>query len=228
VIVSGQSMLIVVLAGLMGAPHCLIMCGGISTSFMLNAKKNPYHSALAYHAGRITTYTFTGLLMGLVGSFMNIAGGFVGVQSIASMLGGLLIIAWTYWRYTLPYQHRLWPSGRGTNRFLARLKDKHEFIGTYISGIMLGFLPCGLTYAMQMNAAASGSWMQGAIMLFLFGCSTLPIFIAIALFAGRFGRTQRKGMKTAGAILAYAMGFLSLMKGAAANGWVPSIHPWLW
>ncbi len=223
-----QSLLLAATAGLMGAPHCLIMCGGITSSFALNARGNPLKAAAAYHAGRITTYTITGAFMGLIGSFLNAAGTFVGLQGAASILGGILIIAWTYSRYTLPYPHRFMPLGKRADEALVASKRGGQWLGTYSSGLLLGFLPCGLTYAMQMNAAASGSWAEGAAYLLVFGLATVPVFALLALFSGRLSRSGRKAMRVAGTALAYTMGILAILKGLAVNGWIPSVHPWLW
>ncbi|MFB9274303.1 sulfite exporter TauE/SafE family protein [Cohnella cellulosilytica] len=223
-----QSLLLAAAAGLAGAPHCLIMCGGITSSIVLNAGKRPIKAAAAYHAGRLTTYTATGAFMGIVGSFLNAAGTFVGLQSLASIAGGALIIAWTYWRFTLPYPHRFFPFGRKADRRLTENKREGAWMGTYSSGVLLGFLPCGLTYAMQMNAAASGSWAEGAALLLAFGLATVPVFALLALFSGRLGKGRKKIMRAAGTALAYTMGILAILKGMAANGWIPSVHPWLW
>jgi sulfite exporter TauE/SafE len=223
-----QSLLLAAAAGLMGAPHCLIMCGGITSSFALNAPGNPLIAAAAYHAGRITTYAVAGAFMGLAGSFLNAAGTFVGLQSIASMAGGALIIAWTYWRYTLPFPHRFVPFGKRAADMSEAGKRGGRWLGTYSSGLLLGFLPCGLTYAMLMNAAASGSWAEGAALLLAFGLATLPVFVLLALFSGKLGRGRKRAMRAAGTALAYTMGALAILKGMAANGWIPSVHPWLW
>ncbi|MFC4304470.1 sulfite exporter TauE/SafE family protein [Cohnella boryungensis] len=226
--ISAQTLLLVALAGLMGAPHCLVMCGGISSSYILNSPRNPMASAIAYHAGRITTYTVTGGLMGLIGSFLNVAGAYIGLQSIASIVGGILIIVWTYKRYALPYQHRIGVIGRRANEALAAAGIRREWPGVYLSGVMLGFIPCGLTYAMQIQAAASGTWAGGMLLLLVFGLSTLPVFILLTIFALRLNKTHRKGMRVTGAALAYIMGLLSILKGLSANDWIPGVHPWLW
>ncbi|WP_254450407.1 sulfite exporter TauE/SafE family protein [Cohnella herbarum] len=226
--ITGNALLIVALSGLAGAPHCLIMCGGIASSFAMNAKQSPLRSVLAYNAGRITTYSLIGGAMGYAGSFMNLAGGLVGIQSIASILAGVFILLWTYWRYTLPIPHHWVPGSRYLTKKIAHVREKYDLTGIYLTGIMLGFLPCGLTYAMQMNAASTALWLDGLIIMLVFGLSTFPILLITGLFAGGIRKKWRKGMRTAGASLAYLMGILSLMKGFVANGWVPSIHPWLW
>ncbi|MFC4601301.1 sulfite exporter TauE/SafE family protein [Cohnella hongkongensis] len=224
-----QSLILAAAAGLMGAPHCLVMCGGITSSFMLNAREREHalKAAAAYHAGRITTYAATGAFMGFVGSFLNAAGTLVGLQSIASILGGALIIAWTYWRFALPFPHRFLPQSKRASAKQAS-DGRGEWLGTYSSGLLLGFLPCGLTYAMQMNAAASGSWAAGTALLLVFGLATVPIFALLALFSSQLSQGRKRAMRAAGTVLAYTMGFLAIMKGLAANGWIPSVHPWLW
>lgn len=54
---TGSGLLLVVLTGLMGASHCLVMCGGIVSSLALRTSSSPLASTLAYNAGRVTTYT---------------------------------------------------------------------------------------------------------------------------------------------------------------------------
>jgi sulfite exporter TauE/SafE len=219
---------VVVLTGIMGAPHCLIMCGGIVSSFALNAKGSPLKPVLAYNAGRVTTYAAIGCFMGLAGSFLNVAGSFVGIQGIASILGGLLILLWTFRRYTLPIHAKRLPGHAYLQEKIAQLRHRYELPAIYLTGVMLGFLPCGLTYAMQMNAAASGSGADGFIIMLVFGMSTFPILLLTALSAGGIHKKWRRGMRKTGIYLAFIMGFLSILKGVSANGWIPSIHPWIW
>jgi hypothetical protein len=225
---SANFLTLAVLSGLMGAPHCLIMCGGIVSSFALNAKGPPLKPIVAYNAGRVLTYSAVGGIMGAAGSFLNMAGRFVGIQGIASMLGGAFILLWTFRKYTLPVYRRTVPGHDAVLGAFARLRQRYELLGVFLTGLLLGLLPCGLTYAMQMNAAASGSWLEGALMLLAFGLATFPVLLLSALTAGRIGRRWRRAMNKAGHGLAVLMGFLSIMKGLSVNGWIASIHPWLW
>jgi uncharacterized protein len=41
-------------------------------------------------------------------------------------------------------------------------------------GVLLGFLPCGLIYAMLGKAASTGSPVDGALTMFAFGVGTAP------------------------------------------------------
>ncbi|MCC3371671.1 sulfite exporter TauE/SafE family protein [Cohnella sp. REN36] len=226
--VSPDSLLLAALSGIAGAPHCIIMCGGIVTSFAMNAQSTPMKPVLVYNAGRVVTYALIGAFMGGAGSFLNYAGSLVGLQGIASLLGGLLILLWTATRFTLP-THRYSPL---RIRFVAdrmtALRSGHELAGVFVTGLLLGFLPCGLTYAMQINAAASGTVLGGFLLLLVFGVCTLPAMVVTGLVAAKMRKAWRRRLRTAGTALALVMGILSVMKGLSANGFVPPVHPWLW
>lgn len=68
---TGDSVIVSLLSGMTGAPHCIIMCGGIGSSIAMEAKKNALSPLLAYHLGRIVTYSLTGALMGAVGCLLT-------------------------------------------------------------------------------------------------------------------------------------------------------------
>lgn len=225
---TGSGLPLVALAGLMGAPHCLVMCGGIVSSLALGNQGSPLKSVLAYNAGRVITYMAIGGFMGVVGSFLDVAGSFVGFQGAASIIGGMLILLWTFRRYTLPIYNAHLPRHPFFQNILARLGQRYEMLATFLTGILLGFLPCGLTYAMQMNAAASGSGLEGIMIMLVFGLATFPILFVVAMSAGSLTKKWRRGMRKFGGFLAFLMGILSILKGLSANGWIPGIHPWLW
>ncbi|MFC5700265.1 sulfite exporter TauE/SafE family protein [Cohnella faecalis] len=223
-----DSLTIAVVAGLTGAPHCIIMCGGIGSSIALEARKSAMLSVLAYHAGRIVTYSVSGAVMGSIGSFINAAGKLVGLQSIASIVGGAFILLWAFRKYAIPLPARKTKGSRITHEIAGRIRAPFELLSVFLTGLMLGLLPCGLTYSMQMRAAAAGSWIEGMATLLVFGLATVPVLLAVALTANRMGRRWRRGLRAAGFYVAVIMGLLSILKGFSVNGWIPSIHPWLW
>lgn len=225
---TGSELSLAALTGLMGAPHCFIMCGGIVSSLALQTKSSPLKSVLAYNAGRVITYMMIGGFMGMAGSFLDVAGSFLGFQGAASIIGGLLILLWTFRRYTLPIYNNHLARHPFIHRKLAGIRQRNEILATFLTGISLGFLPCGLTYAMQMNAAATGSALEGIFIMMVFGLATFPILLLTALSAGSLTKKWRRGMRKFGSCLAFIMGMLSILKGLSANGWIPGIHPWLW
>ncbi|WP_010491160.1 sulfite exporter TauE/SafE family protein [Paenibacillus elgii] len=216
------------LAGLLGAPHCIGMCGATVSGFALQAKGSPLRSVLAYNAGRIVTYAALGAFMGTIGSFVDGAGKLANVQGTASLLGGCLILLWALRRTALPL-HRLDPHRLPlVRRLTARYRTAEEAGAAFVSGLLLGFLPCGLTYAMEMNAAASASPLHGLLLMLLFGLGTVPALVSVGLFAGKLNKRLRSKATMAGQFVAVWIGVLSVLRGLAAAGWIPSVHPWLW
>lgn len=226
--IGGSALWLAVLAGLMGMPHCAGMCGGFVSSIALRAQHSPLRAVLAYNAGRVTTYIATGSVMGLAGLVLDGAGKFAGVQGAASMIGGVLILLWRFQRYALPLFSGFLPHHPKLHRQLARLGERWESAGAYLTGLLLGLLPCGLTYAMYMHAAATGSGVQGALVLLSFGLATFPVMLLTALSARSLSRKWRQTMHVFGGWLVCLMGVLAILKGASVNGWIPGIHPWLW
>lgn len=166
--------------------------------------------------------------MGTVGSFVDVAGKFAGVQGLASIIGGCFLLLWLWRRFQLPFMshissflHKRLTSG--THR--SANKETLHLIAT---GIAFGFLPCGLTYAMQMTAASTGSGLEGAAVMALFGLSTFPALAAAASIAVFASKRWRQFMRKASVVTAVVVGILSILRGLAVNGVIPTINPWLW
>lgn len=225
---STDALILAALTGILGAPHCIGMCGGTVSGFALHADSSALRAVTAYNLGRVTTYTGLGLLMGTVGSFVDVAGRLAGIQGIASIAGGAFILLWAFRKYALPLAH--WGPLRIPllRRLSESLRSRKDSAAIYFSGILLGFIPCGMTYAMQMNAAASGQAWSGAVLMAVFGLSTLPALYFAGLFAGAIKKTLRRHVLRIGHFVAVWIGVVSILRGMAANGWIPSIHPWLW
>ncbi|CAM4271352.1 hypothetical protein FHS16_002049 [Paenibacillus endophyticus] len=218
----------IILTGLFSAPHCMGMCGGIVSAVSLNSTASVKKSMLLYNAGRIVSYALLGGVMGTVGSFVDVAGRFAGMQGLASIVGGCFLLLWLWRRFQLPVMNRL-------SSFLykklvhgAKQSNKQETIHLLATGIAFGFLPCGLTYAMQMTAASTGSGLTGAAVMALFGLSTFPALALAASVAAFANKQWRRFMRKASFVTAIAVGLISILRGLAVNGLIPTVNPWLW
>ncbi|MGC5327285.1 sulfite exporter TauE/SafE family protein [Brevibacillus sp. SYSU BS000544] len=219
---------LLLLTGLLSAPHCIGMCGGIVSTWTLQSSAPVMQTMLAYNSGRIITYMFVGAFMGFIGSFVDAAGKVVGLQGIANIVGGLFILLWVYRKYALPIA--AWTPIRipVIHSFLEGTKKQTGVIPVFISGLLLGFIPCGLTYAMHMKAAATGDWLEGTLTLLFFGIGTLPALVFIGLFSKLISRALRNKVLYVANIMAGLIGVISICRGMVLNGWIPSINPWLW
>lgn len=226
--VSLHDYVLILLTGLFSAPHCMGMCGGIMSAMTFQSRASLAQTIMAYNLGRIITYMVVGAFMGFIGSFVNAAGTIVGLQGIANMLGGLFIILWIGKKVALPLDKWSPLKLPLIQKWLQLLKTRPGVAPVFISGLLLGFLPCGLTYTMHMKAAASGSAVQGAATLLFFGVGTLPALIVIGVFSFVLSKALRSKVMLLGNALALAIGVISILRGMVINGWIPHVNPWLW
>jgi len=181
-------------AGLAGSGHCLGMCGGILAAL---AVASPGVSAgqrfrfnLAYHCGRIATYTLLGLLAGAVSQaaffsalrphlyWLFVAANLmVIVIGLATALGvrrlSLAALDGTGWGFM--------------TRVLGRAARQPTVAAFLAAGLVMGLLPCGLVYGVLIAAATGGSWLQGGGMMLAFGLGTLPALLAFGQVATALG-----------------------------------------
>lgn len=175
--------------GLLGSGHCLSMCGGIST-MLTSALPNQASIQSAakifgYNFGRIFSYTLIGAIAGftsslavksigvpiltlkiIAGIFLILLGLYIGQWFM--LLSKVEIIGKFLWRRISPFTQQLLP---------INTVKKSIFLG-----MLWGWLPCGLVYSTLTWSMASGTTIDGALIMFFFGLGTLP-----ALFTMSFG-----------------------------------------
>jgi sulfite exporter TauE/SafE len=184
--------------GLAGSGHCLGMCGGIVTALALAKRESTASQRLffniLYHAGRISTYTLLGLLVGLAAQAGMVdalkpivkwlflaANLFVTALGIFTVLGvrslGVSALDGSGWAFPA--------------RPLSRLRESSSIVSALPTGFLMGFLPCGLVYGVLISAATSGSTLKGGAMMLAFGCGTLPALLAYGQVASTLSALGR-------------------------------------
>lgn len=197
------SLIAAFMTGLLGSLHCVGMCGGIvgALSMGLSARTRgslwrlfPYQ--LLYNSGRILSYVIAGGLLAWLSSETTSQFGQSG-NYIGKWLSGLFMVALGFyiagwwqvltileragnhvWRYVQPLGQRFLPV---TNPFQA-----------FGLGLVWGWLPCGMVYAMLAFALSSQDAMQGALIMLAFGLGTLPMLVLMGSAASRLGNFVRR------------------------------------
>ena len=199
------------LLGLSGAGHCLGMCGGIAAALNLGGPRSPAVT-LAYHAGRISSYTLLGALLGLLAASVDISAWTIGLRYLAGILligMGLYIANW--WRGMVLLERagaKLW---QPVQRFSSRLLPLRRWPQAFALGLCWGLMPCGLIYSSLAWAATAQNATTSALMMLCFGIGTLPAMLATSLGAGTLQAFLRqRGLKQFIAIMLILSGFWTL------------------
>jgi len=77
-----------------------------------------------------------------------------------------------------------------------------------------GLLPCGLVYFFAIEAANTGEPLYGALVMFIFGVSTIPAMVGLGLFTSLFAKSSmRKSMITMASIIVVIYGIYTIYRG---------------
>ena len=80
-------------------------------------------------------------------------------------------------------------------------------------GMLWGWIPCGMVYAMLLTAMSAGSAAGGAMTMFAFGVGTLPVMVGSGWSAGRLrGWTRKPRVRLAAGIAVVAMGLFGIAR----------------
>jgi sulfite exporter TauE/SafE len=205
--------------GLAGAGHCLGMCGGIAAALNLGGPRSPAVT-LAYHAGRIGSYTVLGALLGFAAGSIDINAWTIGLRYLAGiMLIGMGLYVADWWRGMGLLERagaRLW---RPVQRLSSRWLPVRRWPQAFALGLCWGLMPCGLIYSSLAWAATAQHAPTSALMMFLFGLGTLPAMLATSYGAqGVQGFLRKRGLKLLIALLLIAAGAWTLYITAAHAG----------
>jgi sulfite exporter TauE/SafE len=200
-----------------GFGHCAGMCGPIIISYTLQDTSSLFErllSGVLYNAGRITTYMFIGALMGLTGSFVNIAGKMAGFQEIIAIMAGLFMIFMGLSISGLT-GNAAWLEGRSGGIFKAGayiMMEKTRW-RYFPLGALFGFIPCGLSYSIFIASAGTGRFLSGMLVSLLFGLGTLPSLLLVGAAAAYVGSKLRGLLYRVAGGIVIITGILFFVKG---------------
>jgi sulfite exporter TauE/SafE len=206
--------------GLLGSfGHCAAMCGPLVGSLALAAgpggPRRSIAGQLAYHAGRVTTYGAVGAVMGLTGSFVNVAGRLAGVQQAVAVGAGVLMVLLGLGTAGLsPALRRL--EARASGRTVALVRGVLEGGGAgrlYPAGLALGLLPCGLSWTVFLGAAGTGSPVEGLLVALAFGLGTTPALLLVGAAGSALRFRARAAVVRAGGAVVALLGVLFVLRG---------------
>jgi len=216
--------------GLGTSLHCVSMCGPLVLTYAVKGEEDgPWYRKItpnvAYQAAKIFSYMLVGLLLGAVGSFLNLDAARPYVYYVA---GVFMIVLGLGMTGKVPWAARLTPRPpKFLMNALVKLRRKSAddaehgttTLATPITfGLMTGLLPCGPLMAAQVAAAASGSPALGAVGMAAFGLGTAPLMIAFGTAGSLIPRVWKQRMMSVLAIGVILFGVVFINRGLMATG----------
>jgi len=213
------------LFGLISSFHCIGMCGPIA--MMLPVERNdPTKKALqiiTYHLGRLSAYGSIGLLFGLLGKGLFLAGiqqqmsVFIGIAMIVVILTPENILA----RYNFSKPIYRWISKIKQN-LGSHFKNK-SFKSLFIIGLLNGFLPCGMVYVALFGAIAMQSVGFGVLYMLLFGLGTVPMMSLVVYVNSFLTLPIRNKIQKVIPYVGVTIGVLFILRGLGLG--IPYVSP---
>ena len=210
--------------GGIGSLHCVGMCGPLMLALPVRhlGRVQQFAAILLYNSGRIFTYSIIGLLVGLLGRRIFIAG----LQQWVSIMAGIfmLVLAIAYFlgkRFSWP-RWKIHIHARLVDAMSLLLQSK-KLTGYFFLGAANGLLPCGMVYVAIAAALMTAGYEQSILFMLLFGLGTLPAMLAFGFFGLRIKVSVRSSMKKLVPFFVIGVAVLLILRGM--NLGIPFISP---
>lgn len=211
--------------GLAGSFHCIGMCGPIA--FVLpvdrSSKSKVIFQTFLYNFGRLISYSLIGVLFGLIGKGLYLAG----FQQRLSVLMGVIMIATIVIPISVFNKYNF---SKPLYKIIGKVKSKLGFYlnkksnkALFLIGFFNGFLPCGLVYMALIGSISTGNAIQGALYMAIFGLGTIPMMAAAILLGNFVSITIRTKIQKAIPVFVVIIGLLFILRGLGLG--IPYISP---
>lgn len=185
---SSPGLITVVLIGLTaGISTCMALVGGIVLGISARhadlhpevAPAQKFRPHLFFNAGRMVSYVLLGGVIGLVGSTFRFSSSALGMLIIT--VGVVMFFLGLKLIEVFPRLDRSFALPKNISRLFGINRETKEYShrGSFLSGALTFFLPCGFTQAMQLYAVSTGSFTRGSLIMGLFALGTMPGLLSI-------------------------------------------------
>jgi uncharacterized protein len=207
--------------GLVGSLHCAGMCGPLALALPLAGSSRAGFLAgrAAYNLGRILTYCLLGVVFGLVGQTLLLAG----VQRWVSIALGVALLAGLITSRRVALWHPVTALVNWLKSRMSVLLRQRSLVSLLLLGLLNGLLPCGLVYVACAGATATGNLLSGAQYMAVFGTGTVPMMLAISLSGRLVPMSLRLQLRKAIPVSVFLLATLLILRGMALG--IPYLSP---
>jgi uncharacterized protein len=201
--------------GFAGSLHCVGMCGPLSLALPTWHLSNTLKlvSLFIYQLGRVITYSILGLIFGLAGRGIYIAG----VQQWFSVTLGIFILflAALYFiqgsHFHLSFLSRLY---NVLMKLIGKILQRNPGVSGFLFlGMANGLLPCGMVYIALAATLSFYKVYQGLGFMAMFGAGTLPAMMLIGYGGHMINSPLKKLFRKSIPFFITATGIILILRG---------------
>jgi uncharacterized protein len=194
-----------------------------------------YHH-VAFQGGRIAAYALSGLIAAGLVHMVGSIDSFRAARSVIAIAAGCLMTAFSLIllkAISIPSTNRWGIFARGrckaeasgapprqslAGRIVASLLKSRSGTSRWALGFAAGFLPCMLSWAMVVKAAATGEPTTAVALMIFFGLGTAPALLLTGFFASFLTVGMRLAGERVAALSVLVMGLILVWKGVSHFG----------
>jgi hypothetical protein len=201
------------------------MCGPIAMMLPVDRSNQAKKTVqiITYHIGRLSAYAAIGLVFGLLGKGLYLAGIqqklsiFIGVAMIVIILIPEKVFA--QYNFSKPV-FKLISKIKTT---LGRQFKNKSYQSLFTIGLLNGFLPCGMVYVALFGAIAMQSESLGVLYMILFGLGTVPMMSSVVYLNSFLTISVRNKIQKFIPYVAVIIGILFIFRGLGLG--IPYLSP---
>lgn len=204
---------------------CMAVVGGLVLSMSANYAKegDKVRPQMLFHVGRLVAFFLLGGAIGALGSAFQLS--ILGTAIMSGMVALVLLILGLNLLNIFPSLKKFQPTlPKFIGSHVHSLKQINHTLTPFLLGTATFFLPCGFTQSMQIYTLSTGSFMSGALTMFVYALGTLPMLALLSFGSLTIHSKARSGIffKTAGLIVIF-FGLFNLHNSLVVAGIIPSL-----
>lgn len=201
------------------------MCGPIAMMLPVdrNNQAKKTSQIITYHLGRLSAYAAIGLVFGLLGKGLFLAG----IQQKLSIFIGIAMITiilipekvFAKYNFSKPVFKLI---SKIKSTLGSQFKNK-SYKSLFTIGLLNGFLPCGMVYVALFGAIAMQSETLGVLYMVLFGLGTVPMMSSVVYLNSFLTIPVRNKIQKFIPYVAVVIGILFIFRGLGLG--IPYLSP---
>jgi uncharacterized protein len=185
---------------------------------------------LLFLGAKVMAYTLLGLLLGALGSVLQLN---TAMRAILLIAIGIFMVGNALRMFNVHpiFRYFVIEPPKFITRYIRRTSNSkdgaqtHPYIAPLFLGALTVLIPCGVTQAMMAVAMGTGDPWQAAGLMLAFTLGTSPVFFAVSYLATELGARMESIFMRLVAVVVLVLGLVSVDSGFALMG-APSVMGW--